>query len=71
MLKKKKKKKKSHPLSLAILLVIVSLLCVRFRQFYALGFPRGINPEKSNQTVFISTDSHFSFMSSDREQILF
>lgn len=64
-------KKKKKTLSLAVLLVIVSLLCVRFRQFYALDFPQGINPEESNQTVFISTDSHFSFISSDWDQILF
>lgn len=67
----KKKKKHTHTLSLAVLLVIASLLCVRFRQFYALDFPQGINLEKSNQTVFISTDSHFSFISSDGDQILF
>lgn len=59
------KKKPTRLLSLEALLVIVSLLCVRFRQFYALDSPRGINPKKSNQTVFISTDSHFRFISSD------
>lgn len=58
--------------SLKLLVVIVRLfVCVCVSacvpgSFYALDAPQGINPEKSNQTVFISTDGHFSFISSDR-----
>lgn len=65
-------KEHTHMLSLEALVVIVSRFCVCFfRQFYALDSPPGINPEKSNQTLFISTDSHFRFISSDRGQILY
>lgn len=45
-------------------------LCLNFRQFGALESSRGINLEKSNQAVFISADSHFSFMSLDESQIV-
>lgn len=65
-------RKNTHMLSLEALVVIVSCFCVCFfRQFYALDSPPGINPKKSNQTLFISTDSHFRFISSDRGQILY
>lgn len=64
----------THTVSLEAVVVIVILcacVCARarvcVRQFYALDSPQGINPEKSNQTVFISTDSHFSFISSDSQ----
>lgn len=55
----------TNAVTLATLVVIVSLfmcLCMHFKQFKALDSPQEINPEKSNQTVFISTDGHFSLL---------